>query len=114
MVTAKRVRILGVASASRIASYGDIPTFKENGVDLQISGWQGFFAPRGAPAAAMKLLNESVEKILRDPEVLQSLAKIDVQAAYLPPREFAGFLSKEDAEMKQLTRELGLMVTSPK
>lgn len=114
MVNTNRVRILGMASAKRMPNYSDIPTFKENGIDLEISGWQGFFVPRGVAASVSRKLNESVEKTLSDPEVLQKLAKIDVQAAYKPPREFVAFLKKEDAEMKQLTQELGLMVTAPK
>jgi tripartite-type tricarboxylate transporter receptor subunit TctC len=114
MLNANRLRVLAVASAARVQGYPDIPTFRENGVDLEISGWQGFFAPRGVPPGVQKKLSESVGKLLGNPEILQHLAKIDVQAAYMASREFAMFLKKEDAEMRQLTRELGLMVTAPK
>lgn len=114
MLNAKRVRVLGVASASRISSYGDIPTFKESGVDLQISGWQGFFAPRGIPTEIRTRIDAAVRKVLNDPEVLQQLAKIDVQVTYLPPQEFGAFLKKDDLAMLQLIRELDLMVAAPK
>lgn len=114
MVNSNKVRIVGVAASTRLRNSKDTPTFKESGVDLQISGWQGVFAPRGTPADVLSRLDEAVKKVLSDPEVLEKLDKIDVQAAYLPARGFADFLTKEDSEAKQLTRELGLAVTAPK
>jgi tripartite-type tricarboxylate transporter receptor subunit TctC len=114
MVETNRVRVLAVASANRMPSYPDIPTFKEKGVDLEISGWQGFFAPKGLPPNVFKRINNSVKKVLTNPEVVQKLKKIEIQVEYKPPQEFAQFLKKEDAEMKQLIKELGLMVASPK
>lgn len=114
MIDTNRVRVLAVAAANRMPGYPNIPTFKENGVNLEISGWQGFFVPKGVPASVFKTLHASVEKVLTDPEVVQKLKKIEIQVEYKPPREFAKFLKKEDEEMKQLIKDLGLMVASPK
>ncbi len=114
MLNAKRVRILGVASASRVSGYGDIPTFKESGIELQISGWQGFFAPRSIALDIRTRLDAAIRKALEDPEVVQQLARIDVQVTYLPPQEFAAFLKKDDAATRDLIRDLGLMVPAQK
>ena len=114
MMTVKRVRILGVASSTRLQGYPDIPTFKESGVNLEISGWQGFFAPRGVPPVILRQIVETVRKVLTDPEVVEKLAKIDIQVSYMPPNQFEGFLKKDDAAMRELIRDLGLMVTAPK
>jgi tripartite-type tricarboxylate transporter receptor subunit TctC len=108
------VRVLGVAAASRIPGYDNIPTFKESGVDLQISGWQGFFAPRGIPSDILARINAAIRDALKDPEVLGHLAKIGVNVTYLPPEEFGEFLKKDDARTKELVSELGLMVAAPK
>ena len=114
MIDTKRVRVIAIASAKRMPAHKDLPTFKESGVDLQISGWQGFFVPKGVPADVRKRLSESVRAVLTAPEVVQKLKRLEVQVAYKSPREFAQFLKTEDAEMRQLIRELGLMVASPK
>lgn len=114
MIDANKVRILGVASATRLPGNKDIPTFGENGVDLQISGWQGLFAPRGTPADVLSLLDESVKKAVSNQEFIEKLEKIEVQATYLSRRDFIAFLSKEDSETRQLLRELGLLVAAPK
>jgi tripartite-type tricarboxylate transporter receptor subunit TctC len=114
MLDSKGVRVLAVASDARMPSYPNIPTFKEKAVDLQISGWQGFFAPKGVPAGILKRLNIAVEKVLTNSEVVQKLKKIEIEVDYKPPHEFAKFLQKEDAEMRKLIKALGLMVASPK
>ena len=53
LVDAKKVRILAVAADARSALYGNLPTFRENGVDLVIGAFHGVFAHRisvGSPS----------------------------------------------------------------
>jgi tripartite-type tricarboxylate transporter receptor subunit TctC len=114
MVSANRVRVLGVASAVRLPSNKDVPTFNEAGVNLQISGWQGFFAPKGTPLDIVELYDDLVRKALMDKDILEKLERIEVQPTYLARRDFIKFLAKEDGEMRPLLRELGLVVASPK
>lgn len=114
MLGANRVRVLGVASAARLPSSKDIPTLSEQGVNLQISGWQGFFAPKGTPLEIVELYDNLVRKALTDKDVLDKLEKIEVQPTYLSHRDFTKFLAKEDSEMRPLLRDLGLMAASPK
>ena len=114
MMTSNRVRVLGVAAATRLPSNKDIPTFVESGVNLQISGWQGFFAPKGTPLEIVNLYDELVRKALADKDILEKLEKIEVQPTYLSRPDFIKFLAKEDSEMRPLLRELGLAVTAPK
>ena len=114
MMTANRVRILGVAAPSRLPSNKDIPTLAEGGVNLQISGWQGFFAPKGTPLEIVNLYDDLIRKALADSDILDKLEKIEVQPTYLSRRDFIKFLAKEDGEMRPLLRDLGLAVTAPK
>ena len=108
------VRVLGVASASRVPAYSEIPTYKEEGVDLQISGWQGFFAPRGLPSDILERIDGAISKVLHDPKALEHLKKIDVHVTYMPAKKFAAYLKENDAKTKKLIKSLGLMVASPK
>ena len=114
MIETNRVRVLAVASEKRLPTYPNIPTFKEAGVSLDISGWQGFFAPKGLPDKIFQRLSLGIQKVLTNAEVVDKLKSVEIQVSYKPPQEFAKFLKKEDSEMKQLIMGLGLMVTSPK
>ena len=48
---AGKLRALGISSPERLPGV-DIPTFKEQGVDVELVNWRGLMAPpRGGPAA---------------------------------------------------------------
>jgi tripartite-type tricarboxylate transporter receptor subunit TctC len=48
-----RIRCLGLASAERSPLAPEIPTYREQGVDVLASGGRGFFAPPGLPPAIL-------------------------------------------------------------
>ena len=114
MIYTNRVRVLAIASAERLSDNKEIPTFKEVGIDYQISGWQGFFVPRGVPTIIRHRNEAGIQTVLTNSEVVQKLKKLEVDVTYKAPNEFSAFLKKEDSEMRQLIKELGLMVASPK
>jgi tripartite-type tricarboxylate transporter receptor subunit TctC len=51
---AGRIRVLATSGTQRSAFLPDIPTFKENGYDIEGSGWWGFFAPARTPSAVYR------------------------------------------------------------
>jgi len=66
-----KVRILGVASDHRIAALANIPTLREQGVDVQAKFSLGLFLPAGSPDGVIKLLNDTVRVALADAAVKQ-------------------------------------------
>ena len=63
----------------------DIPTSDEAGVPgFYMSGWFGFFAPKGTPADIIAKLNIAMVQALADPAVQGRLAN---SASTSPPRE---------------------------
>ncbi len=51
-------RILAISSADRVAAVGDIPTMKEQGVDVDITAWWGVFAPKATPKPVIDQINK--------------------------------------------------------
>ena len=50
LVKSGKLRALAVTSEQRLASYPQVPTLKEQGVDLAVNFWSGLLAPAGTPA----------------------------------------------------------------
>ena len=50
LIDAKKVRILAVAAESKSPLYGNLATFRENGVDLVIGAFHGVYVPKGTPS----------------------------------------------------------------
>jgi len=72
-------------SPQRSSAIPDIPTADEGGVrGLNVSGWFGFFAPRGTPSDVIARLNEAIVQALADPAVRTRFADLGLDVA---PRE---------------------------
>jgi tripartite-type tricarboxylate transporter receptor subunit TctC len=58
--TARRVRILGLPSKERISMFPNVPTFKEQGFDVDMGSFFGLIAPKGTPKEIIRAPNEEV------------------------------------------------------
>lgn len=67
LVREGRLRGLGQAGAERWAQMPDVPTYREQGVDLVGSASRGFAAPGGLPAPVRERLEAAFASALADP-----------------------------------------------
>lgn len=70
------VKILAVSSTERSQFVADVPTLRENGIDLVADAWYGMWLPAGSPPAFAKQLSEAVAAALAKPEVREKLLAI--------------------------------------
>lgn len=114
LAEAKRVRILGVAADSRQALYNDIPTFRENGVDLVIGSFHIVFAPKGTPAELQAKLADALAKTMKEPELEQQMSLSNLGIANMNQKDTARFLAQQDELYRRLIEELGMRVGAKK
>jgi tripartite-type tricarboxylate transporter receptor subunit TctC len=70
-----RVRILATVSPERLPLAPQVPTLREQGIELSIGLWQALFAPAATPAAVIARLNAATHEAMRRPsftDVLRS------------------------------------------
>ena len=80
-----KIKALANLSAQRSASMPDIPTADETGVPgLYMSGWFGFFAPKGTPKDVIAKLNAATVEALADPAIQKRFVELGLDVA---PRE---------------------------
>ena len=60
--------IISIASDKRLVSLPDVPTFKEQGYDLDESMWRGFAFKKGVPDEAVEYLTKVLQNVVNDPE----------------------------------------------
>ena len=69
-------------SPKRSSSIPDIPTSDESGVPgLYMSGWFGFFAPKGTPKDIIAKLNGAMVEALADPAIKAKFAELGLDVA---------------------------------
>ena len=109
-----KLKILGIAAEQRAALYPDLPTLREQGVDLVISSWHGVFAPKGTPAATLDTLDKAIERVSREREFNDLMATQLLGVRYMNRAQFKRFFAEQDVQFKRLIQKLGLMVAPAK
>ena len=92
---AGKVRALAVAGAKRSAALPDVPTFKEQGYDLEGSGWYAVFAPAATPKETVDRLSRLVAQATQSPEVRAFIEKGGMEATGTTPAELATTLKAD-------------------
>src|SRR5215207_8934334 len=81
-IRAGKIKALANLSATRSASMPDIPTADETGVPgLYMSGWFGFWAPKGTPKDVVAKLNGAMMQVLADPTTQSKFAELGLDVA---------------------------------
>ncbi len=112
MMDAGKLKVLAIASDKRSELYKDIPTMREQGVDLVISSWHGIFAPKGTPAGVIGAINTALAKVARNAKFVEQMSALALGVRYMNQREFTQFFAEQDALFKPLIDKLGLAVSS--
>ncbi len=107
--TAKKLRILAVASGKRSAAAPEIPTFAEGGLPgYQVNGWNCLVVPRGTPQAVIKRLNAEIVAGFSQPDVVDRLKKQSIDPATGTPDQLAAYMKSELARYQKLIKAVGL------
>jgi tripartite-type tricarboxylate transporter receptor subunit TctC len=78
LIENKSVKVLAILTRDRSPIFPDLPTAREQGIDVTDGYyWMGFFVPKGTPASAVAVLNNALRNALEAPAVqtrIQGLA----------------------------------------
>jgi tripartite-type tricarboxylate transporter receptor subunit TctC len=85
----QKVRILAIAADKRLPNLPDIPTFKENSLNIVASTWFGIAAPKGVPANEKATLTTGFKNIINDPDFKKTVEDMGYYLGYLSPTEMA-------------------------
>ena len=100
------MRQLGVMAAKRTSLSPEVPTFAEQGFDVEMASLRGIGAPKGLPPAIKQQLVAAIEKAANDPEFKKKAVELYAPLRYLPPAEFDAYLRKADTDFRQLWKEM--------
>jgi putative tricarboxylic transport membrane protein len=107
-IKAGKLRALGVSTGQRIAGV-DVPTIKEQGLDVELVNWRGVVAGPGISDAQKAAFSAAVTKALKSPEWAKILKARGWDDAYLDADGFATFLKADQARVKEVLTSIGLV-----
>ncbi len=101
-VRGRTIKAIVNLSPNRSASMPDIPTSDEGGVPgLYMSGWFGFFAPKGTPKDIIDKLNSAMVQVLADPAVRTRFAELGLDVASREQQTPEGLAAFQKAEIEK-------------
>lgn len=103
-----RLRVLGVATSSRVPSLPDVPTIAEAGVPGYVfDSWFGVLAPAGTPKDVVVRLNGAMQRALSSPGTREKLDLQGAEAKPSSPEAFDRLIVAEIAKMEPVVRRSG-------
>lgn len=100
------MRGLAVSSRDRDPSL-DVPTLREQGLDVVFEGWRVLVAPPGVSVADRQRLEALLATMVRSPAWQQALARYTWRDNFLAGPALAEFIQTEDQRIRRLFRRLG-------
>jgi tripartite-type tricarboxylate transporter receptor subunit TctC len=100
LVKQKKIKMLGVMADQRSQFLPDVPTFKEQGVDILSATARGYSAPAGLPDAVEAKLEAALKKAIEDPAVVQKMKDLGLQTNYLDAKAYEQFWGEQEATVK--------------
>jgi putative tricarboxylic transport membrane protein len=106
-VNAGKLRALAVSSEKRLPGV-DIPTLKEQGLDVAFFNWRGLFAPPDIRGADLETLKAAITAMAASQAWKDTVAQRQWTDLYQPANEFAAFLKEDRVVMQGILTDLGL------
>jgi tripartite-type tricarboxylate transporter receptor subunit TctC len=102
------IRLLAVLIPERDPALPDVPTAREQGVDVSLEAWRGIVVPRGTPKPVVAQLEAAIRRTVEAPEFAKQAESLNVRPSFLPADEFGELIAREDAELARMMRAMGI------
>lgn len=104
-----RVRMLGVISPERNPANPEIPTMREQGLDMVVGSWQGLFVPKGTPQPVVSKLYKVGIEMMKDPQVIKRMTEGGVTiVSSKSPADFVSFVKNETERFGKVIKDANI------
>jgi len=109
-VMSGRLIALGITGEKRARAAPNLPTFVESGYsDMNVSAWNGVFAPAGTPPAIVEKLSAEFAKASKTPRVVELATSLGLESTSLTPQEFAAYITRDYSYWMRILEETGII-----
>jgi tripartite-type tricarboxylate transporter receptor subunit TctC len=110
LAKAGKLRPLAITSSARSEQFPDVPTMQQAGVEgFEAGTWFGVLAPAGTPAPTVAKLSATLNAVLKEAEVRDTLASQGAEVRGGTPAEFAEFFRTEYEKWGKVVKAAGVV-----
>jgi putative tricarboxylic transport membrane protein len=103
-----KMRAVAVTSAQRLKGI-NVPTLKEQGIDVEIGNWRGVYAAPGITDAQRKALTDMILKAVKSKAWAEAMEKNAWTPALMTGKEFEDFVDREFASLRATMVKAGMI-----
>ena len=107
-IASGKMKAIGVTSDKRLPGI-NVPTLKEQGVNVEIGNWRGVYGAPGLTPVQRKALVAKVEKAVKSAAWAESLKKNAWTPAWLAGDAFSSFVDSEFASLRATMVKAGMV-----
>ena len=108
-VKSGKIRAIAVSGETRLRSLPDVPTFTQAGLPgYEVKSWQGILAPAKTPKAIIDKLSQELARILRTPEVSETLLTMGADPLISTPEQFAALIKTDLVRYAKLIKNANI------
>lgn len=105
------LRPIATLAAQRASALPDVPTAREQGFpNIELLGWNGFFAPARTPAPVLAKLHQEIAAAARHPAVANRITELGAVPGGDSPEQFGANVHAQLAQVRPLVTELRMQV----
>ena len=99
-------KCIGLLSEERHPQLADIPTFKEQGYDIQFDKFFFLAFPKGTPAEIVKKFSDAAVRVGKNPDFIKECDDFFATASGMPAEEAAAYMKSVHANYAELAKDL--------
>ena len=103
-----QLRLIAALIPKRDPALAEVPTAREQGVDVALEAWRGIAVPHGTPPAVIAQLETAIRATVAASDFQQASERLGVRPAFMPAAEFGALIAREDAAIASLMTMIGM------
>ena len=103
---AGKVRLLAISAPKRVPAYGDVPTFKELGLDLGFYQFRGVFVPKGTPQSVKAAISKAFKAAATDKKLAATAKERGFGINYIGLEDFPAYVKKQNALLSKVVAKI--------
>jgi tripartite-type tricarboxylate transporter receptor subunit TctC len=104
----KKIKVIGMTSPERLPIAPNVPTLKEQGVDIVNYGWWGVCAASGTPKPILEKLNKHVEDAVKSDDYQSTMSKTGAIPISTSIDEFGKIINETASDAARMLKDLGI------
>ena len=108
-VDAGKLRALAISRADRLKTFPSVPTFKERGLDIELTAWASVAMPAGTPPEIVNKMSAAMAETMSDPAVVKYFEENDFgNLGHIGPAKLKEFYISESEKYKKVVEKSGV------